>query len=176
MAAPARTIRAAAAAAALVLAGSLAACSTGTTTTGASPSASVTKVATVAKSDLAVPGQLKFCADFPAPPGHFMSPSNQMQGYDIDLGNAVAARLGLTPVWADSVFDTIILAAQTHKCDMIWSGMSITTAREKVVSMIPYFSVGEALISAKGNPSGIADPATDPKALCGHTIAAEQGS
>jgi polar amino acid transport system substrate-binding protein len=167
------------AASAAAVAAVLAACSSSSTSassSGATASPTVKVVATVAKSELIQPGVLKLCADFPAPPGHFYSAGGAMEGYDIALGDQLGAELGLKTEWIDSVFSTIILAAQTDKCDMIWSGMSITAAREAVVSMIPYFTVGESFITLKGNPYSLPNPATDPLGFCGHTLAAEQGS
>jgi polar amino acid transport system substrate-binding protein len=164
---------------AAVAAAVLAACSSSSTSassSGTTTSPTVKVVATVSKSELIQPGVLKLCADFPAPPGHFYSSSGQMEGYDIALGDQLGAELGLKTEWIDSVFSTIILAAQTDKCDMIWSGMSITSAREAEVSMIPYFTVGESFITLKGNPYSLPNPATDPLGFCGHTLAAEQGS
>lgn len=101
---------------------------------------------------------------------------SQPIGSDVDTGDEIAKRLGLTPVWVNTVFDTIIEAVSTGKCDAGISGIFITPAREKQVAMIPYFSAGESFLIKKGNPSHLGNPAADPMALCGQTVSLQLGS
>ena len=91
---------------------------------------------------------------------------------DVEIGNEIAARLGLTPQWVNSVFDTIIAAVQGGKCDIIISAMNITTDRNKSVSMIPYFQAGQGILVQKGNPNNI----NGQDDLCGKPVAAESGT
>jgi len=70
------------------------------------------------------------------------------------------------------VFDTIIAAVTSGKCDIIISAQNITTDRQKQVSMIPYFQAGQSMVAAKGNPQNI----TGVMDLCGKSAAAESGT
>lgn len=120
-----------------------------------------------------VAGKLNFCSDIPAPPFEQYDAQGNLVGFDVDMGNEIARRLGLEGLWVNSVFDTIIAALQTGKCDAIISGIFITPERQKVIDFIPYFTAGESLLVAKGNPAGI-DP-TNPSTLCGTTLASQIG-
>ena len=77
------------------------------------------------------------------------------QGLDIDIGTEIANRLGLKVQFVNSVFDTIIAAVTSGKCDIIISAQNITADRQKQVSMIPYFKAGQSFVAAKGNPKNI---------------------
>jgi len=109
------------------------------------------------------------CSDIPYPPQEFFDANGNPTGSDIDLGAAIATRLGLTETVNNTVFDTIIAALQGGKCDIIISAQNITSDRIKQVDMIPYFQAGQSFVVAKGNPKGI----TSTDSLCGLNIAAE---
>ena len=139
----------------------------------ASPSpAAPSPVATVPAAELVDPGKLTICSDIPYPPQEFFDANGDPTGSDIDLGAAIATRLGLTMAVNNTVFDTIIAALQGGKCDIIMSAQNITSDRIKQVDMIPYFNAGQSFVVAKGNPKGI----TSTDALCGLNIAAETGT
>ena len=93
-------------------------------------------------------------------------------GLDIDIGTEIATRLGLQDQLVNSVFDTIIAAVTSGKCDIILSDTNITADRQKQISMILYFQAGQSILVAKGNPKNINAP-TD---LCGQSVAAESGT
>lgn len=129
-------------------------------------------VATIPADKLVQKGHLLICTDFPYPPQEFFDENGEPKGVDIDLGTEIASRMGLKPVFVNSVFDTIIAAVTSGKCDIIMSAMNITAERQKKVSMIPYFTAGQAFVVAKGNPKGV-KTALD---LCGQSVAAESGT
>jgi polar amino acid transport system substrate-binding protein len=91
---------------------------------------------------------------------------------DVEIGTEIGKRLGLQAQFVNSVFDTIIAAVTSGKCDIIISAQNITADRKKQVSMIPYFSAGQAFVALKGNPKNI-NTAED---LCGMAAAAESGT
>jgi polar amino acid transport system substrate-binding protein len=144
------------------------------TATPAPPTATPapTAVATIAADKLVQKGRLLICSDIPYPPQEFFDDQGNPQGVDIDLGNEIANRLGLKSQWVNSVFDTIIAAVNSGKCDIVLSAMNITDTRKKQVSMIPYFQAGQALVVVKGNPKNI----NTPMDLCGQPVAAESGT
>ncbi len=131
-----------------------------------------TPVANVDPSVLAQKGKLLICSDLPYPPQEFCDDNGNPTGSDIEIGLEIANRLGLKGEVVNSVFDTIIAAVTSGKCDIIISAQNITTDRQKQVSMIPYFQAGQSMVVAKGNPKNINAP-TD---LCGQTAAAESGT
>ncbi len=50
------------------------------------------------------PGTIRYCSDISTPPLEFYADGQQATGSDVDLGNAVAAELGLKPVWVNTAF------------------------------------------------------------------------
>ncbi|MGC8634896.1 MAG: ABC transporter substrate-binding protein [Candidatus Limnocylindrales bacterium] len=129
-------------------------------------------IAAVPSGQLIFPGKLVICSDIPYPPQEFFDANGNPTGSDIDLGAAIAQRLGLTMEVQNSVFDTIIAALTGGKCDIVMSAQNITADRVKQVDMIPYFQAGQSFVVVKGNPKNI----TTQNDLCGKTIAAESGT
>jgi len=121
---------------------------------------------------LAQKGHLLICTDFPYPPQEFFDDSGNPQGLDVEIGNEIAKRLSLKVQYVNSVFDTIIAAVTSGKCDIIISAQNITTDRSKQISQIPYFEAGQSMVAAKGNPQNI-NTTMD---LCGKSATAESGT
>ena len=121
---------------------------------------------------LAQKGHLLICTDFPYPPQEYFDDNGNPQGLDVEIGNEVAKRLNLKVQYVNSVFDTIIAAVTSGKCDIIISAQNITTDRSKQISQIPYFEAGQSMVATKGNPQGI-NTTMD---LCGKSAAAESGT
>jgi polar amino acid transport system substrate-binding protein len=93
-------------------------------------------------------------------------------GYDVDLLEAVVAKMGLqsAPVIID--FKGLIPALLGGRIDSILSGMYINPERSQVVDFIPYLRIGDQMLVAKGNPLHL-KAMTD---MCGHRIAAAVGT
>jgi ABC-type amino acid transport substrate-binding protein len=60
--------------------------------------------------------------------------TNEIVGFEVDLANACAEKLGLTIEWNDVAFDNIILSVQDGSLDMGVSGFSVTPDRLDQVS------------------------------------------
>jgi len=131
-----------------------------------------TAVAQIPSENLVRSGYLTVCSDIPYPPQEFYDENGEPKGVDIDIANELGTRLNLKVQYVNTVFDTIIAAVTSGKCDIIVSAMNITVDRNKQISMIPYFKAGQSLVAVKGNPekiTGIMD-------LCGKSVAAESGT
>jgi polar amino acid transport system substrate-binding protein len=127
---------------------------------------------TVPASALVESGKLQFCSDIATPPLESYGPGHKPEGSDIDIGNEIAKRLSLTPVWKNTAFAGIIPALQARNCDVILSQLFDKPERRQVVDFVDYMKSGQALLVPKGNPAGIKTPAD----LCGKTAAAENGT
>ncbi len=138
----------------------------------ASACAQATTPAASIAGSLAQKNHLLICTDFPYPPQEMFDENGNPQGLDIDMGTEIAHRLGVQVQFVNSVFDTIIAAVNSGKCDIIISAQNITADRQKQVSMIPYFQAGQSFVALKGNPDNI----TGPMDLCGKSAAAESGT
>jgi polar amino acid transport system substrate-binding protein len=154
--------------------------SKGSGTSGsASASTSSSAAAVVAKppaSELVRPGTLSICTETGTPPAAYYDDQNELAGYLPALGEGIAARMGLKTNWVDSVFDTIIVAANTGKCDIVIADQFITPEREAQITMIPYAKVGQQLMTTIDKADELADATTDPAKLCGRKVAVLSGA
>lgn len=72
------------------------------------------------------------------PPFEYMDGNGKIVGFDIDIGERIAEKLGKKIVIKDMEFDGEILSLKQGKIDLILSGMNITPSREKEILMVPY--------------------------------------
>jgi polar amino acid transport system substrate-binding protein len=160
----------------VVLGLTLSACASTPTAAPAAPAAPAATVAPAAVTEvplkLVEKGKLLICSDAPYPPFEFFNEKNEWEGLDVDFGNEIAKRLDLTAQFVPTVFDTIIAAVTSGKCDILISAMTIYPDRNKQISFIPYIKAGQSFVALKGNPDNINVP-TD---LCGKKVAAESGT
>ncbi|MEV1238547.1 ABC transporter substrate-binding protein [Nonomuraea sp. NPDC050022] len=101
------------------------------------------------------------------PPLEFKDPStNQLTGFDIDLGNAIGKQLGVTFKWQETSFEQLQSAVTTGRIDMILSGMSDLPERRKTLDLVGYMTSGAQFFSTT--------KVADPKDLCGKTVGASR--
>jgi polar amino acid transport system substrate-binding protein len=126
------------------------------------------KVPAEIKSD----GKILVGTDSSYPPNEFLaSDGKTVQGFDVDLFNAVAAKLGLKTEYQSAVFDAIIPGIQSGKYELGVSSFTINDERKKQTNMVSYFSAGTQWATKKGNPNGV-----QPDAACGKKIAVQTGT
>jgi len=117
-------------------------------------------------------GQLVFGTDASYAPSEFLADDGStIVGFDVDLGKAIAAKLGLEGVFENSTFDSLIVGVQNGKFPASMSSFTINPEREKQVNMISYFNAGTSWAVQTGNPSGIS--VEDP---CGKTVAVQKAT
>jgi polar amino acid transport system substrate-binding protein len=115
--------------------------------------------------------QLLFCSDITYPPEEFYEGTKPV-GSDIEIGNAIAAQMGVKATFQNTGFDGIIPALLGKKCDAVISGMNDTPARRKQVDFTDYLSVGQSFMVKKGNPEKITSIAGN----AGKTVSVEVGT
>jgi polar amino acid transport system substrate-binding protein len=138
------------------------------TTAGAAPSvddALAAKVPDAIKSD----GKVLIGTDASYAPNEFLDADGKtVVGWDVDLFNAVAAKLGLKTEWQSATFDAIIPGVQSGKYEMGISSFTINDERKQQVNMVSYFSAGTQWGTKTGNPTGI-----QPDNACGKKVAVQ---
>jgi len=107
-----------------------------------------------------------------APVEFYKEGTQEVQGIDWDLAQAMGQKLGVKFTFANTTFDGIIPALKANRFDVIMSAMSDTPERQKEVDFIDYFKAGTSILVKKGNPQGI--QSLDD--LCGKTIALQKGT
>jgi polar amino acid transport system substrate-binding protein len=96
-------------------------------------------------------GTLTVGTDTPYPPFEVGQPP-EISGYDIDVMNAIADKLGLEPVYTDTSFDTIFRDTANGQFDIAAAASTITPAREKTVTFSdPYYEAQQALLVPEGS-------------------------
>jgi polar amino acid transport system substrate-binding protein len=117
-------------------------------------------------------GVLQFGADASYPPNEFTdTDGTTIIGMDVDLGTAIAQKLGLTPQFENSQFSGIIPGVEAGRYEMALSSFTINDERVQTVDMISYFSAGTSLAVAAGNPQNV-----NPDDLCGLGVGVQAGT
>jgi polar amino acid transport system substrate-binding protein len=139
-----------------------------TETTAAAPTvdeALAAKVPDAIKSD----GKILIGTDASYAPNEFLDTDGKtVVGWDVDLFNAVAAKLGLKTEYQSATFDAIIPGVQSGKYEMGISSFTINDERKEQVNMVSYFSAGTQWGTKKGNPTGV-----QPDNACGKKVAVQ---
>jgi len=166
-----RAVLGLAAAAALTL--SLAACGSETETTSSTPIASAsadTSLADKVPADIKAAGKLVIGTDSSYAPSEFLDTDGKtVIGFDVDLFNAVAQKLGLTTEWQSATFDSIIPGVTSGKYNVGVSSFTVNADREKEAAMISYFSAGTQWAAKAG-------VTITPDDACGKKIAVQTGT
>ena len=107
------------------------------------------------------------------PPIAYKDPAtNQLQGFDIDLGEAIARELGVKLEWQETAFAQMISSLQTGRVDIALAGMSDLPARREVVDFIDYMRTGPQFFTTM-NRAGELKTMDD---LCGRKVGASRST
>jgi polar amino acid transport system substrate-binding protein len=68
--------------------------------------------------------------------------TNKLTGFDIELGEAIAAELGLKAEWQETAFAQMLPSLQTGCVDMVMAFMSDTPARRETADFVNYIRSG----------------------------------
>ncbi|MBB3947135.1 polar amino acid transport system substrate-binding protein [Rhizobium skierniewicense] len=89
------------------------------------------------------------------PPFFAKDASGKWQGWEIDLMDAVCAEMKEKCSIVELSWDGLIPALEAKKFDVIWSSMSNTEERQKVITFTDkYYNTPSKLIGAKGDKPG----------------------
>src|SRR5690349_445202 len=101
-------------------------------------------------------GTLKICApNDGTPPNVYHDETGALVGSEVDLGKAIAAKLGLKSDFVQSAFAAVIPTLQAKQCDVIMAQLYIKPEREKVVDFVPYVYSGTGIAVSKEHPADI---------------------
>ncbi len=130
--------------------------------------AKVPEIAALVPPEIARTGRLVVGVNVPYQPNEFKGSDGKIIGYDVDLMNAVGKVLGLTPVYKESQFDTIIPSVQAGTYNVGMSSFTDTLEREKQVDFVTYYSAGVQWAQAADSDEDI-----DPSNACGKRVAVQ---
>ncbi|KQZ05085.1 hypothetical protein ASD19_03555 [Microbacterium sp. Root53] len=165
---PARPI---AAAAALALSGLLlAGCAGGASTESEAPETAISadeELHAMLPADVQESGSVVVGTEAGYAPYEYMdTDGSTIIGLDIDLLDAVTARLGIEYTLENVAFDTLLPSLDAERFDLVVAGMTDTVERQANYDFVDYFMADQAIIVAAGNPEGIGTLAD----LCGHPV------
>lgn len=96
-------------------------------------------------------GEITMAVDPTSPPFDNRE-GDKLEGFDIDLGDALAKELGVKAHWVPMEWSGVFAAVTTGKVDVVFSGVTITEERKKGYAFTrPYFPSGQALARRKGD-------------------------
>lgn len=117
-------------------------------------------------------GVLKVGSDVSYAPLEFYGPGHRMQGFDIDLAQAIGKRLGQPITITNHTFDDLLHAVSEGTFDVGVSAISDTRAREKQVDFVDYLLAGSGVLVPAGNPKHVFDLGS----LCGLRVDVQRGT
>ncbi|MGI6874775.1 ABC transporter substrate-binding protein [Amycolatopsis sp. 3B14] len=120
---------------------------------------------------IAADGKIVVGQDQSYAPNEFVDEQGKVVGFDVDLGNAIAQKLGLTTEYQNAAFSGILAGLGAGQYELAMSSFTINSERLQTVDMVSYYSAGTSLAVPKGNPDKIS---LDD--LCGKNIAVQQGT
>ena len=115
---------------------------------------------------------LRFGVDPTFPPFESKASDGSLQGFDIDLGNAICAQAKVSCKWVQIGFDGAIPALQAKKFDAILSAMSMTEKRREQVAFSDMLYVTPSALITLADSALTDDIAT----LRGKNIGVAQGT
>ncbi len=105
------------------------------------------------------------------PPLEMKNPqTGELTGFDIELGNAIAAKLGVRMQWQETSFEQMLAAVRTGRVDIILSGMSDLPARQETATFINYIRSGTQFFTQHSRAAEFPNR----EALCGKTVGASR--
>lgn len=109
-------------------------------------------------------------SDIPYPPFEQGKPG-EYTGFDIELMEAIGEKIGRTPEFQDTSFETIFRDVQQGKFEAVISAATITEEREKAVDFSnPYYLSEQAVLVKEGSDIESLED------LEGKTVAVQQGT
>lgn len=114
-------------------------------------------------------GKLVIGIDPTYAPNEYKDANGNPIGWEVELMNAAAAKLGVTTEYQAAKFDNIIPGITGGKYDVGLSSFFDTKEREKVVDMVNYYTAGIQWAAAAGKN-------VDPNNACGLTVAAQNAT
>jgi ABC-type amino acid transport substrate-binding protein len=141
---------------------------------GSEPAADVEKFdAGTPLGDIQEKGEIVIGVTYDVPPFGFNNPkSGKVEGFDVDLGQAVADKLGVKPKFIEAISDNRIPFLQDGTADLILSTMTINEERVGQIEFSDPYYIAKGRILVKKDNSDI----TGVDSLAGKNVCTALGS
>jgi ABC-type amino acid transport substrate-binding protein len=117
-------------------------------------------------------GEITIGVKFDVPPFGFKNPqTDEVEGFDVDIGRFIAEELGVEPNYIEAISDNRIPFLQKGTVDLILSTMTINAERDQEIDFSePYYIAQGRILVPKGSEiKGLAD-------LAGNSVCTALGS
>ena len=102
-------------------------------------------------------GTIKIATEGATPPFNYFE-GEKLTGFDVDLGAAIAQKLGVKVEWVTLAFDGLLVGLDHDRYDLVVAGHGITPERQKAVDFsTPYVCSGAAIVAKQGGARSAAD-------------------
>jgi polar amino acid transport system substrate-binding protein len=98
--------------------------------------------------------------------------SGELKGFDIELGQGLAKRLGVSFDLQETAFAQLVASVQTGRIQLFLNGMNDTAPRRELISFIDYLRSGTQFMVRAADAGAYLDET----ALCGKKIAGSRGT
>jgi polar amino acid transport system substrate-binding protein len=136
------------------------------TSTTAASADKVDSIANTVPEAIKSTGKLVVGVNIPYAPNEFKDPSGKIVGFDVDLMDAIAKTLGLTPEYREADFAKIIPSIQGGTFNVGMSSFTDSKEREAQADFVTYFSAGSLWAQKAGGN-------IDPNDACGKKVAVQ---
>jgi len=117
-------------------------------------------------------GSIIIGTDATYPPMEYLDSSENMIGYDVDLGKRIAEELGVTAEFKNIAWDDLFTSLKNSEVDIIISAVTITQERKDEYDFsIPYINAGQVIITQISNTE-----ISTTNDLSGKKIAVQEGT
>ncbi len=99
-------------------------------------------------------GVLRVSTDPKYPPQSFLKPDGTFEGFDIDVANEIAKRLGVRTKFETPIFDQVVAGGWAGRWEVSVGSVTITEERQKVLDFTEPYYYTPAQMAARKN-SGI---------------------
>ena len=126
------------------------------------------ELAAMVPEEFRADGKLVVGVDTTYPPNEYLDTDGKTAvGWDVELFDAVAAKLGLTVEWVPAPFGNIIPGVQSGEYEVGVSSFTINAERMAEVNMVSYFNAGTQWAAPAGS-------SVDPDNACGLRVAVQR--
>lgn len=118
-------------------------------------------------------GVIKVGTSADYPPFEYIDQAGNKAGFDVDLMQELAKKMGVKVEWVDMPFDSLIAAVQEGKIDAAIAAFNYSEERdEKIDFTIPYFMNEDAFVVA----DNFSDTIANPEDIANYTVGVQSGT
>ncbi|MDN3921315.1 transporter substrate-binding domain-containing protein [Roseateles violae] len=118
-------------------------------------------------------GTLRIACEGTYPPFNYRDEKGQLTGFDVEIGRALAAKLGLKPEFTTTEWSGILAGLQAGKYDVIVNQVAATDKRRETFDFSEPYVISYPQLIVRANETRKLDTAAD---LAGKKIGVGQGS